>query len=162
MLYPELVVKQGKTFTSLSEEAFSVSASHNYWGIEGRFKAVKISYCPDVSKYGRNVAAGQEGFTCLLEGGIVGKPLLHLKYQFKCTFSVSTLWHFWLDCSHSRASYYSLDIYGPPYLQIVCPLDTQSSDFYVIPCLDWCNSLYPKEAAKRKCQSDIQLLEFPN
>ena len=73
MLYPELVVKQGKTFTSLSGEAFSVSASHNYCGIEGRFKAVKISYCPDVSKYGRKVAwAGRTHLS--LKGKIVGKP----------------------------------------------------------------------------------------
>ena len=74
MLYPKLVVKQGKTFTSLSGEAFSVSASHNYCGIEGRFKAVKISYCPDVSKYGRNLAAGQEERNMSIKGKIVGKP----------------------------------------------------------------------------------------
>ena len=72
MLYPELVVKQGKTFTSLSGEAFSVSASHNYCGIEGRFKAVKISYCPDVSKYGRNLAAGQGERNMSIKGKIVG------------------------------------------------------------------------------------------
>ena len=93
MLYPELVVKQGKTFTSLSGEAFSVSASHNYCGIEGRFKAVKISYCPDVSKYGRKVVAGQEGFTCLWkerlwENLVPLLPLATLQEQVKCTFSV--------------------------------------------------------------------------
>ena len=80
MLYPELVVKQGKTFTSLSREAFSVSASHNYCGIEGRFKAVKISYCPDVSKYGRKAATGQEGFTCLKKEGLLPPLLLPLKH----------------------------------------------------------------------------------
>ena len=105
MLYPELVVKQGKTFTSLSGKAFSVSASHNYCGIEGRFKAVKISYCPDVSKYGRKVAAGQEGLTCLLEGGFVRKPApighhCHLLSINSSLFLVlqgpkdSTGWHF--------------------------------------------------------------------
>ena len=50
-----------------------MSASHNYCGIEGRFKAVKISYCPDVSKYGRKVAwAGRTHLS--LKGKIVGKP----------------------------------------------------------------------------------------
>ena len=87
MLYPELVVKQGKTFTSLSGEAFSVSASHNYCEIEGRFKAVKISYCPDVSKYGRKVAwAGRTHLS--LKGKIVGNLLPGMislfTAQFKC------------------------------------------------------------------------------
>ena len=74
MLYPELVVKQGKTFTSLSGKAFSVSASHNYCGIKGRFKAVKISYCPDVSKYGRKAGCWAGRAHLSLKGKIVGKP----------------------------------------------------------------------------------------
>ena len=73
MLYPELVVKQGKTFTSLSGKAFSVSASHNYCGIKGRFKAVKISYCPDVSKYGRKAGCWAGRAHLSLKGKIVGK-----------------------------------------------------------------------------------------
>ena len=88
MLYPELAVKQGKTFTSLSGEAFSVSASHNYCGIEGRFKAVKISYCPDVSKYGRKVAAGQEGLTWLSKVRFwenLLPPMLSFWYQTSTT-----------------------------------------------------------------------------
>ena len=79
MLYPELVVKQGKTFTSLSGKAFSVSASHNYCGIKGRFKAVKISYCPDVSKYGRKAGCWAGRAHLSLKGKIVGKPAGHLQ-----------------------------------------------------------------------------------